>query len=363
VSRIVTGKLRLDVVPVDPHTFIDAAVEAVRPAAEAKGVRLIKVIDTGVETVMGDPARLQQVVWNLLTNAVKFTPRGGRAQVRLERVNSYVEIAVADTGAGIDPEFLPHVFERFRQADQRTTRQHGGLGLGLAIVRQLVELHGGSARVDSSGEGTGSTFTVTLPVAPIHRREEAEERVHPAARDTLAAHECPERLDGLRVLIVDDELDTRELLAAGLGQCGADVTTASSAREALEALAHGKFDVLLSDIGMPGEDGYELIRRVRGLHADAGGRTPAVALTAYARTEDRLRAMRAGFEMHVAKPVELTELVVVIAHLARRGDSLLQDVPKAALIAGQGLMNDWGQAGWSGSSRRRVAIAGLQADG
>ncbi|HEY9285254.1 MAG TPA: PAS domain S-box protein [Pyrinomonadaceae bacterium] len=319
VSRIVTGKLRLDVLPVDPHSFIDAAVESVRPAAEAKGVRLQKVIDTGVETVMGDPARLQQVVWNLLTNAVKFTPRGGRVQVRLERVNSHVEIAVADTGAGIAPEFLPHVFERFRQADQRTTRRHGGLGLGLAIVRHLVELHGGAVRADSGGKGAGSTFTVSLPVSPIHRREEAEERVHPAARDTLPAHECPERLDGLRVLVVDDEQDARELLAAGLGQCGAQVTTASSAREALEALTGEKFGVLISDIGMPGEDGYELIRRVRALPADGGGMTPAVALTAYARAEDRLRAMRAGFEMHVAKPVELTELIVVIANLARRG--------------------------------------------
>jgi PAS domain S-box-containing protein len=319
VSRIVTGKLRLDVVPVSPHTFIDAAVEAVSPAAEAKGVRLQRVIDTGVETVMGDPARLQQVVWNLLTNAVKFTPRGGRVQVRLERVNSQVEIAVADTGSGIDPEFLPHVFERFRQADQRTTRSHGGLGLGLAIVRHLVELHGGSVRADSGGEGTGSTFTVTLPVALIHRREEAGERVHPAARDTMPAHECPERLDGLRVLVVDDEQDAREFLAAGLEQCGAVVTTASSAGEALEALSGGEFGVLISDIGMPGEDGYEFIRRVRALPPEAGGRTPAVALTAYARTEDRLRAMRAGFEMHVAKPVELTELVVVIANLARRG--------------------------------------------
>jgi PAS domain S-box-containing protein len=319
VSRIVTGKLRLDVVPVDPPSFIDPAVEAVRPAAEAKGVRLQKLIDTGVGTVMGDPARLQQVVWNLLSNAVKFTPRGGRVQVRLERVNSNVEIAVSDTGAGIDPEFLPHVFERFRQADQRTTRQHGGLGLGLAIVRHLVELHGGAVHANSAGEGTGATFTVTLPVASVHRREDAQGRVHPAARDTLPAHECPERLDGLRVLVVDDEPDARELLSVGLGQCGAEVTTASSAQEALEAVAGAKFDILISDIGMPGEDGYELIRRVRALPAGAGGRTPAVALTAYARTEDRLRAMRAGFEMHVSKPVELTELVVVLANLARRG--------------------------------------------
>ena len=319
VSRIVTGKLRLDVVPVSPHSFIDAAVEAVRPAAEAKGVRLRKVIDADAGVIMGDAARLQQVVWNLLTNAVKFTPGGGRVEVRLARADSHVEIAVADTGAGIGPEFLPHVFERFRQADQRTTREHGGLGLGLSIVRQLVELHGGAVRADSEGEGAGATFTVTLPVAPVHRREEAYEREHPTARDTLAAHECPERLDGLRVLVVDDEADARELLAAGLGQCGAEVVAASSAREALDAMARLKFDALVSDIGMPGEDGYELIRLVRALPPAGGGRTPAVALTAYARAEDRLRALRAGFEMHAAKPVELTELVVVIANLSRRG--------------------------------------------
>jgi PAS domain S-box-containing protein len=318
VSRIVTGKLRLEIMPVSPHTFIDPAVEAVRPAAEAKGVRLQKVIDTGMETVMGDPARLQQVVWNLLTNAIKFTPRGGRVQVRLERANSQVEIAVTDTGAGIDPEFLPHVFERFRQADQKSTRQHGGLGLGLAIVRHLMELHGGTVRADSGGEGAGATFTVTLPVAAVHRSDDAEERVHPAARDMRPSHGCPERLDGLRVLVVDDEPDAREMLSVGLGQCGAKVTTASSAREALEAVAGGKFDAMISDIGMPGEDGYELIRRVRAL--PSGGRIPAVALTAYARTEDRLRALRAGFEMHVSKPVELTELVVVIANLVRRGE-------------------------------------------
>jgi PAS domain S-box-containing protein len=319
VSRIVTGKLRLDVVPVSPHSFIDPAVEAVRPAAEAKGVRLQKVIDTGVVTVMGDPSRLQQVVWNLLTNAVKFTPRGGRVQVRLERVNSQVEIAITDTGAGIDPEFLPHVFERFRQADQKTTRQHGGLGLGLAIVRHLMELHGGTVRADSAGEGAGATFTVSLPIAAVHRREDEEESVHPTARDMLSSHECPERLDGLRVLVVDDEPDARELLSVGLGQCGAQVTTASSVLEALEALAGGKFDTMISDIGMPGEDGYELIRRVRALPSGAGGRMPAIALTAYARSEDRLQALRAGFEMHVSKPVELTELVVVIANLIRRG--------------------------------------------
>jgi PAS domain S-box-containing protein len=318
VSRIVTGKLRLDLMPVNPDSFIDPAIEAVRPAAESKAVRLQKVIDTGVGPVMGDPARLQQVVWNLLSNAVKFTPRGGQVRVSLGRVNSQVEIAVTDTGAGIAPEFLPYVFDRFRQADQRTNRQHGGLGLGLAIVRHLVELHGGSVRADSAGEGAGATFTVTLPVAPIYRREDAEERERPIAGDTPRAYDCPERLDGLRILVADDEPDARELLAIGLGHCGAEVTIASSAREALAAIEREKFDVLVSDIGMPGEDGYELIRRVRSLPDEAGGRTPAVALTAYARTEDRLRALRAGFEMHAAKPVELTELVVIISNLTRR---------------------------------------------
>ncbi|HYE13433.1 MAG TPA: PAS domain S-box protein, partial [Pyrinomonadaceae bacterium] len=240
VSRVITGKLRLDIRPVEPGSFIEAAIEAVRPAAEARGVRLQKVIDTGVVSVAGDPVRLQQVVWNLLSNAIKFTPRGGRVQVRLERVNSHIEISVSDDGAGIKPEFLPHVFDRFRQADQKTTRQHGGLGLGLSIVRHLVELHGGTVRAESDGEGRGSTFTVLLPVAPVYWPEEAGARLHPAARETLPRYECPERLDGLRVLVVDDERDARELLAAGLGQCGAEVVTASSAEEALEAMTRGK---------------------------------------------------------------------------------------------------------------------------
>ncbi|HWS55726.1 MAG TPA: ATP-binding protein, partial [Pyrinomonadaceae bacterium] len=319
VSRIITGKLRIDVRPVDPVSFIEAAVEAVRPAAEAKGVRVQKIMDTGVVSVSGDPVRLQQVVWNLLSNAIKFTPKGGRVQVKLERVNSHVEIAVSDTGAGISPSFLPHVFDRFRQADQKTTRQHGGLGLGLAIVRHLVELHGGTVRAESGGEGHGSTFTVLLPVAPVYAAEAESGRVHPAARETLPAFECVERLDGLRILVVDDEPDTRELLRAGLGRCGAEVTTAVSVAEALEAMASAAPDLLISDIGMPGEDGYELVRRVRQLPAEAGGRVPAIALTAYARVEDRMQALRAGYQMHVPKPVELAELVAVAASLVRRG--------------------------------------------
>ncbi|HLL77154.1 MAG TPA: PAS domain S-box protein, partial [Pyrinomonadaceae bacterium] len=322
VSRIITGKLRLDVRQVDPASFIESAVEALRPAAEAKNVRIQKVMDTGVVSVAGDPARLQQVVWNLLSNAIKFTPKGGRVQVRLERINSHIEIAISDTGAGIKREFLPHVFERFRQADQRTTRQHGGLGLGLAIVRHLVELHGGTVLAESPGEGQGATFVVNLPIVPVYQKNNLAERVHPAARDTLPSYDCPERLDRLKVLVVDDELDTRELFRVGISQCGAEVVTAGSAREALEAIEEMRPDLLISDIGMPGEDGYELIRKVRALPAERGGKIPAIALTAYARTEDRLRALRAGYQMHVSKPVELAELVAVMASLIQRSNEV-----------------------------------------
>jgi CheY-like chemotaxis protein len=241
-------------------------------------------------------------------------------QVKLERVNSHIEIGVSDTGPGIAPEFLPYVFDRFRQADGRTTRQHGGLGLGLSIVRHLVELHGGTVRAESSGEGQGATFTVLLPVAPVYQTASVAERVHPAARDMLPLYECPDRLDGLRILVVDDEPDTRELLKAGLGQCGAVVSVVKSAAGALEAIAADLPDLLISDIGMPDEDGYELIRRVRQLPAESGGKLPAIALTAYARVEDRMHALRAGYQMHVPKPVELAELVAVAASLVKRGD-------------------------------------------
>jgi PAS domain S-box-containing protein len=319
VSRIITGKLRIDVRPVDPNSFIESAIEAVRPAAEAKGVRVQRIMDTGVVSVSGDPVRLQQVIWNLLSNAIKFTPRGGRVQVRLERVNSHLEIAVSDSGVGIEPEFLPFVFDRFRQADQRTTRKHGGLGLGLAIARHLVEIHGGSVRAESPGAGQGSTFTVLLPVAPVYQSSGTEARVHPAARDTLPVYECPDRLDGLKVLVVDDEPDTRELLKIGLGQCGATVTAVGSAAEALKAITAEPPDLLISDIGMPEEDGYELIRQVRQMPAQNGGKVPAIALTAYARVEDRMQALRAGYQMHVPKPVELAELVAVAASLIQRG--------------------------------------------
>ncbi|MDT7690047.1 MAG: hypothetical protein QOE46_2806 [Acidobacteriota bacterium] len=318
VSRIITGKLRLDVRPLKPDSFIEAAIEALRPAADSKGVRVQRIMDTSVISVAGDPIRLQQVIWNLLSNAIKFTPRGGSVQVRLGRVDSHIEITISDNGSGIAPEFLPHVFDRFRQADQRISRQHGGLGLGLSIVRHIIELHGGTVRAESEGEGRGSTFTLLLPVAPLHSSEDAAARVHPAARDTLPSYEGPERLDDLKILVVDDEPDTLEMLKAGLGRCGAQVRVVGSAAEALAALADELPDVLISDIGMPDIDGYQLIEQVRSLPADEGARVPAVALTAYARTEDRLQALRAGYQMHVTKPVELAELVAVISSLVRR---------------------------------------------
>ena len=319
VSRIITGKLRMDVRPADPHSFIDAAVEAVRPAADAKGVRVQKVVDTGAVAIPGDPVRLQQVVWNLLSNAIKFTPRGGRVQIRSERVNSHLEIIVSDTGQGISQDFLPHVFDRFRQADQKTSRQHGGMGLGLAIVRHLVELHGGTVNAESEGEGKGATFTVMLPITPVYQVDSSGGRVHPGARDLLPPDTPTDRLDGLRILVVDDEADTRDLLKQGLEYCGAKVKVVGCATEAMDSLKLGAIpDILISDIGMPGTDGYSFIRQVRKLPAHRGGKIAAIALTAYTRVEDRLQALRAGYDMHVPKPVELAELVAVAASVARR---------------------------------------------
>ena len=318
VSRIITGKMRMDVRPADPNAFIDAAVEAVRPAADAKGVRVQKVMDTGLLSIPGDPVRLQQVVWNLLSNAIKFTPREGRVQIRSERVNSHLEIVVSDTGQGIAPDFLPHVFDRFRQADQKTSRQYGGMGLGLAIVRHLVELHGGTVRAESEGEGRGATFTVMLPISPVYQVDTSGSRVHPTARDLLPPADSTDRLDGLRILVVDDEADTRDLLKQGLEYCGATVKVAESPVEAMDLMQTSIPDVLISDIGMPGTDGYDFIRQVRKLSRQRGGKVAAIALTAYTRIEDRLQALRAGYDMHVPKPVELTELVAVAASLTRR---------------------------------------------
>lgn len=314
VSRIISGNMRLDVQRVNLHEIINAAITAVTPAAEAKGVRIHKVLDSLAGAVSGDAARLQQVVWNLLTNAVKFTPKGGRVQVLLERVNSHVEISVIDSGVGIRPEFLPHIFERFSQADSSTTRRHGGLGLGLAIVKQLTELHGGTVRAKSPGEGQGSTFVIGLPITVVH--DLPRERPRPKEHEP-AEYDCSDHpLSGIRVLVVDDESDARQLVRRVLEDCGAEVTLADSVEEAIGLVERIRPDILVSDIGMPDEDGYDLIRKVRSRVAAKA--LPAVALTAFARSEDRKRALLAGFQTHIAKPVDPSELVAVVASLVER---------------------------------------------
>jgi signal transduction histidine kinase len=309
VSRITAGKLRLEPRPTELGPALEAAVDAVRPAAAAKGIRLEVELDGAAGPVLGDPTRLQQVFWNLLANAVKFTPEGGEVGVRLARGGGQAVVTVRDTGVGVRPDFLAHVFERFSQADASTTRRYGGLGLGLAIVRHLVELHGGTVTAESAGEGRGATFAVRLPALPAR----------PAAADGGAGRPPGRGAGGLRVLVVDDEPNTREMLALVLSGCGAEVTTVASAREALEALPRVRPDVLISDLAMPGEDGYALIRRVRALPAEEGGRVPAVALTAYALAEDRARALSAGFQLHLPKPVDPAELAAVVENLAAWG--------------------------------------------
>ena len=316
VSRIISGKLRLDLRTVELPPVIEAAVEATRPAAEAKGVRLTAVLNQRAGPINGDADRLQQVIWNLLTNAIKFTPAGGHIQVKLESVGPRVEITVRDSGIGIHPEFLPHIFDRFRQADPGTNRVHGGMGLGLSIVRQLVELHGGTVRAESEGEGKGATFAVSLPFVDFKGEAERAERLSPAAGHLEI--DCPPSLQGLRVLVVDDEADTRDMIRAVLEHCKIEVITAGTASEALEAVVQLRPDVLISDLGMPGEDGYSLIAKVRALPAERGGQLPAAALTAYVRAEDRVKVLRSGFQLHVPKPFEPAELVTVVANLAGR---------------------------------------------
>jgi PAS domain S-box-containing protein len=313
MNRIVSGKVRLDVQRTDLTNVVEAAVNSIKPATEAKGIRLQKIVDPLAGPISGDPGRLQQIVWNLLSNAVKFTPKGGKVDVIVERVNSHIEITVSDSGRGIKPEFLPHVFERFRQADASTTRQYGGLGLGLSIVKQLVELHGGHIRVTSAGEGLGATFIVSLPMAAVHGDEKRE---HPTSRYN-AALECEDiKLDDLCVLVIDDEPDARELIRRVLSQCNAHVITAASAEEGLRILLAQRPNVIVSDVGMPEKDGYQFIREVRSLSASDGGRTPAIALTAFARSEDRTRAMRAGYQVHISKPIEPQELIATVGSLA-----------------------------------------------
>jgi len=317
ISRIITGKLRLQVRPIDLGPVIEAAVDAVLPAAEAKGILLDRQIEPNVGLVSGDPDRLQQVVWNLLSNAIKFTSKGGRVHVSMRRVDSSVEVSVSDTGQGIDAEFLPYVFDRFRQADSTTTRRYGGLGLGLSIVRHLVEMHGGTTMAESAGVGRGATFKVCFPLVGVRPFENGGSS---GTGKNTALSGAPS-LKGVDVLVVEDEPETRELLVAVLVQCGAGVKATASASGALEVLQQWHPHVLISDIGMPGEDGYELIRKVRSMESETNHRIPAVALTAYARAEDRVRALSAGFQFYVPKPVEPAELAAVVANLAARDPS------------------------------------------
>ena len=321
MSRILSGRIRLDVQHVDLAEVIRASISTVQPAADAKQLRMQTILDPHAGPVSGDPARLQQVLWNLLSNSIKFTPRGGRIQVVLERVNSHLEIAVNDNGQGIDPDFLPHVFDRFRQGDASTTRLYGGLGIGLSLVKHLVELHGGSVRAKSPGENQGATFIVALPLAAVHDSLPGD-RQHPRSQlsqaQSAAAQPPAPSLEGVRVLIVDDEPDARDLLKRVLQYRQSQVVLASGGREALDILNSQRFDVIVSDIGMPEIDGYELIRRIRELPPEQGGKTPAIALTAFARSEDRRRTMLSGFQIHISKPVEPPELIATVANLAGR---------------------------------------------
>jgi PAS domain S-box-containing protein len=323
MSRIISGKIRLDVSRLDLATIVKAAIDTARPAAEAKSIQLQSILDPLSDVVIsGDGNRLHQVLWNLLSNALKFTPKGGRVQVLLERVNSHLELSVIDTGEGIAPEFMQYVFDRFRQADASSTRRHGGLGLGLAIVKQLVELHGGSVHVKSGGVGTGTTVVVVLPLAAMHADPDPAPhhvRQHPRTPSAPPEpHTSSAELQGLSILVVDDELDARTLVQRLLEDHGAVVTIAGSAQAALASFESQRFDLLISDIGMPHEDGYSLISKVRMLPREDGHPLPAVALTAYARSEDRIRALRAGYQMHLVKPVEPNELLIVVASLTGR---------------------------------------------
>lgn len=307
VSRIVQGKLQLNMHPVHLVPVINAAVEDVRPRAQSKAIQINLMLDPSVAQVMGDSARLQQIVWNLLTNAVKFTPHAGKISIRLEQVNAYAQIEISDTGEGISADFLPYVFERFRQANNSKTRAQGGLGLGLAIVRSLVEMHNGTVYAVSEGEGKGATFTVQLP---------AQDFQQPPPTNEALTSDFP-NLNGLQVLVVDDDADTRELITFILEQCEAQVTAAASPGEALAAIAQFQPDILISDISMPDEDGYSLIRRVRTLAADQGKQIPAIALTALAKEDDQQEALSAGFQRYLAKPVNPSELVALVASIAQ----------------------------------------------
>jgi signal transduction histidine kinase/DNA-binding response OmpR family regulator len=321
VSRIITGKLRLEVCPVELTKIVEAVVESSRPAADAKGIQFEVALDKSVSQVLGDPTRLQQVFWNLFSNAVKFTPEGGRVEVRLERTDAHAQIIVSDSGQGINPQFLPVIFDRFRQVDGSTTRKHGGLGLGLAIARHLVEMHGGTIDAHSEGINRGATFTVQLPLRSANHNHDlvADLSSSQQSKEGKTADNCSPVLDGLRILVVDDEIDTRELILTVLRQCGAEVKGSESAVEALGVFKDWSPNLLITDIGLPEEDGFSLLRKVRESEHQSG-QIPAVALTAYATPEDRDRVLSAGFEMHIAKPVEPEELLTIIANVAGRSN-------------------------------------------
>jgi PAS domain S-box-containing protein len=321
VSRIITGKLQIESKPVELASVIQSAVDTLYPAADAKSINFTVSLDENAGLVTGDADRLQQVIWNLVSNAIKFTPAGGQIEVRLKQADSHAEISVSDTGIGITEKFLPFVFERFRQADSSTTRADSGLGLGLAIVRHLVELHGGTVRAESEGAGKGATFTIKLPLTATGENLAAADKtsysLNPSKETRGAAAQALD-LKGLRVLVVDDDPDTLEVLHLMLSQYGAEVRTAVSSAAALETFLDWKPAVLVSDIGMPNEDGYSLIGKIRGLSAEQGGNTPAAALTAYVRERDKRQAINAGFQIHIAKPVEQAALAEAVAKLARK---------------------------------------------
>jgi CheY-like chemotaxis protein/anti-sigma regulatory factor (Ser/Thr protein kinase) len=316
-SRIITGRFKLEAQPVEIEHIFHAAVDVIKPSAEAKGIALSEVIEAPDGVVLGDDNRLRQAVWNLLSNAVKFTNKGGRIEARLARAEGQIEITVKDTGIGIEPKFLPHVFDRFRQANASSTREYGGLGIGLTIVRHIVEMHGGGVLASSPGKGRGATFKIRLPLISGPRLERPEGpgvEPMPTTKERKIL-ETSGRLDGVRVLLVEDNLDTLEMLKFIFDEAGAKVIIATSVDEALEALERFQPDALISDIAMPDRDGYDLIREVRSREPEHGAKIPAVAVTAYTRAEDRVRALAAGFQMHIAKPIVPGELIAVVASL------------------------------------------------
>ncbi|MGE5526747.1 MAG: ATP-binding protein, partial [Rhodospirillaceae bacterium] len=317
VSRIITGKLKLDLQPLDLVTVVESALDTVRPTAAAKKIRVETSMERSRLPVLGDAARLQQAAWNILINALKFTPSGGTVTIGLRETSGSAQLTVTDTGIGISQDFLPHVFERFRQADGSITRRHGGLGLGLAIVRHIVEMHGGAVHAESAGEGRGATFVLSIPIASGAQFEPAVERWRGPSQHEERVEQA--RVDGLRVLVVDDEPDVLELVAKVLADAGAHVSTSCSAQGALELMNHGAFDLLILDIAMPDTDGYALMREIRSRTPDEGGSVPAIALTACAHAEERTRAFSAGFQCHLAKPIEPPALVNAVATLTRHG--------------------------------------------